>query len=179
MMQRFSRDLKSGVEYRAAGPFDEASEPPAASWEELERLFDRRGAWPSPMLIQFLGAYGVSLLEERPGAKGDPRRAIAIDQVVKHLGPFMAGQPRAGQKVFPEIYGDSVALPETVRESPVTLELAAEVAIYVGAPGEEDTEYDGNPGGPRRPADELDTAPSAVEYYAKLIRNRLPPASRK
>jgi hypothetical protein len=179
VMQLFSGSLKSGREYPAAGPFNQASEPPAVAWEDLKRLFDRQSAWPSPMLIQFLGAYAMSVLERRRGAKGDPRRAIAVEHVVEHLGPFMAGQPRAGASVYPKVYGDPGVEPEMARKKPVTCELAAEVAIFLAAPGEEDVEYDGPRGGPRRSSDELDTAPTAVRQYVELIRTRLALASSK
>jgi hypothetical protein len=125
------------------------------------------------MLVQLLGAYGMSLLERRRGAKGDPRRPFAVEHVVSHVGPFILGQSRAGERVYPGVYADPNVPIEMARETPVTLELAAEVAIFIGAPGEEDVEYDGEPGGPRRSADNLDTAATAVEQVVRLIRQRL------
>lgn len=185
-MMRFGLNVRSRVEYPAAGPFAhsafDAKDPRSTvtferrvvSWRVLREIFDRRDAWPSPLLIQLLGAYGMSVLESRPGAKGDPRRAFAVDHVVKHLGPFVAGQPRAGKRVYPKVYGDPRVHRKMARREPVPLALAAQVAIYIGAPGREDPEYDGKAGGPRRDADILDTASTAVDQLVKLIRRRLP-----
>ena len=184
-MMRFGLNVRLGADYRAAGPFAprrlDAKSPRSTatferrvvSWRALREIFDRRDAWPSPLLIQLLGAYGMSVHENRPGAKGDPRRAFAVDHVVKHLGPFVAGQPYAGKRVCPQIYGDPRVPRKMARRKPVPLALAARVAIYIGAPGKEDPEYAGERGGPRRDADVLETAPTAVRQLEDAIRQRL------
>jgi len=185
LTRKFGLNLRSGVPYRAAGPFTrnvfdaEGTRTTAAfarsvvSWAQLRKIFNRRKAWPSPLLIQLLGAYGLSVLERRRGPKGDPRRALAVDHVVKHLGPFITGQRHAGKRVYPQIYGDPRVAPETAREKPVSLALAARVAIYIAAPGKEDLEYAGKRGGPRQDADVLETAPTAVRQLEDAIRQRL------
>ena len=131
--------------------------------DEYAAVFEKHAAWPSPIMIGFLGALGLRLRERRRGAKGDPRIKRAIEEVVEHLGPFLDAGPSAGKPVLPKLYGDDRFATSGARKAPVTLKLAAEVAIYLSAPAEEDEESRG------LNRDDLFTSPSHLEVIADRI----------